>query len=167
LPRYWPKWGLALAGNLISPSRGLFIYTPVFLLAIWSMLRREWRTPLAPWLAALALAQWLTVSAYIDNWWAGHSYGPRFFTDVTPVFVVFLIPYLQNWEACSRAFRAAFLALVLLGCAIHLRGGWSGAVYRWNVDPANVDQHPERNWDWRDPPFLRVHFKEPVIPRPR
>ena len=92
LPRNWSRLGVGLAGNLISPSRGLFIYTPVFLFAIWSMLRRKWFAPIAPWLAVLALAHWLAVSSYVANWWAGQSYGPRFFTDVTPVFVLFLIP---------------------------------------------------------------------------
>ncbi len=159
LPRYWPRWGVALCGTLFSPSRGLFIYTPVFLFAIWSMMRRKWRTPLAPWLAVLALAQWLTVSAYIFNWWAGASFGPRFFTDVTPIFALFLIPYFENWQRSPRALRIAFVALALAGCAIHLRGGWSEAVYRWNVDPQNIDQHPERNWNWRDPQFLRLHWQ--------
>ena len=160
LPHYWPKWSEAMSGTLFSPSRGLFVYTPIFVIAAWSMIRRKWRTPLSPWLAAIALAQWLVVSAFVQNWWGGHSYGPRFFTDVTPIFVLFLIPYLQNWEQFSRSFRIAFVALALISCAIHLRGGWSEAVYRWNVDPQNIDQHPERNWDWRDPQFLRIHFKK-------
>jgi hypothetical protein len=159
LPKYWPRWSVGLRGDLFSPSRGLFVYTPVFLFAAWSMIRQKWRTPLAPWLTVLALAHWLAVAAYISNWWAGHSYGPRFFTDLTPVFVLFLIPYLENWEALPRFFRVVFVACALIGCAIHLRGGWSEAVYRWNVDPQNIDAHPERNWDWRDPQFLRMHWK--------
>ena len=115
----------------------------------------KWKTPLAPWLAALALAHGLIVAAFISSWWAGHSYGPRYFTDIVPIFIVFLIPYFARWEQLARGARVAFLALALIGVAIHLRGGWSVAVYRWNVDPANIDAHPERNWDWKDPQFLR------------
>lgn len=155
LPANWPRLGVGLAGNLVSPSRGLFVFTPIFLFAVWSMLRGKWKTPLAPWLAALVLMHWMAVSSYVACWWAGHCYGPRFFTDVTPVFVLFLIPYFRDWEGMSRALRIAFVGLALVGLAIHLRGGWSLAVIRWNVDPVNIDQHPERNWDWRDPPFLR------------
>lgn len=155
LPRYWPKLGVALAGNLVSPSRGLFVYTPVFLFAVWSMIRRKWRTPLAPWLTALVVLHWLAISAYIANWWAGQCYGPRFFTDLTPVFVVFLIPYFEEWTRLSRAARSALVTLALIGFAMHLRGGWSPAVYEWNVKPADIDSHPGRNWDWSDPPFLR------------
>ena len=89
------------------------------------MLRGKWRTPLASWLAALALLHWLVVSAYVQNWWAGDSYGPRFFTDLTPVFVLFLTPYFERWQLHPRTLRVTFAALALLGLAIHLRGGWS------------------------------------------
>jgi len=154
-PANWGKLGEALAGNLISPSRGLLVYTPVFLFAIWNMVRGKWSAPLAPWLAVLALAHWIVVSAYVDNWWAGMCYGPRFFSDLTPVFVLFLIPCLLHWATLTRAVRIAFAATALIGLAMHLRGGWSDAVYKWNVSPVSVDQHPERNWDWSDPPFLR------------
>lgn len=155
LPRNWRRMSVGLAGNLISPSRGLFVFTPVFLFSIWSMIRQKWKTPLSPWLAILPLLHWLAVSSYVSNWWAGHSYGPRFFTDLTPIFVLFLIPYFQNWQELSRGLRIVFVTLALIGMAIHLRGGWSVSVIRWNVDPANIDQHPERNWNWSDPPFLR------------
>lgn len=154
-PRYWNKLAIAMAGNLISPSRGLFVYTPVFLFSAWAMIRKKWGAPVAPWLAALAVAHWIAISAYIANWWGGHSYGPRFFTDLMPVFVVFLIPYLASWSSLSRATRIVFVATALIGLAIHLRGGWSQAVYQWNINPNNIDQHPERNWDWSDPQFLR------------
>lgn len=154
-PRYWTTFGVGLAGNLISPSRGLLIYTPVFLFSIWSIVRGLWQTPLKDWLGALALAHWIAVSSYVASWWAGMCYGPRFFSDLTPVFVLFLIPYLVRWENLSRLVRIAFVGCALVGLGMHLRGGWSIAVYDWNAKPVSVDQHPERNWDWSDPPFLR------------
>jgi hypothetical protein len=154
-PRFWPTFGEGLAGNLVSPSRGLLVYTPVFLFSIWSMARGLWRAPLKNWLSALALAHWVVVSSYVACWWAGTCYGPRFLSDLTPVFVLFLIPYLGRWEHLSRLARTAFVACALIGLAMHLRGGWSTAVYDWNTKPVSVGEHPERNWDWRDPAFLR------------
>jgi hypothetical protein len=159
LPRNFPVMAQALAGNLISPARGLLIYTPVFLFAIigmWrALLRRRWKTELAPWLAALVLMHWIAISAYTQSWWAGFCYGPRFFTDVTPIFALFLIPWLARWEKLSGGVRTLFLACALIGLAMHLRGGWSTAVYDWSLKPASVGEHPERVWDWTDPPFLR------------
>src|SRR5262249_24483798 len=134
---------------------GLLIYTPICLFALWSMVRGKWRTPLAPWLTALAILHWFVISSHTINWWAGHCYGPRFFTDLTPVFVLFLIPYVEHLNSFARWRRAVFIALALVSGAMHLRGGWSKAVYYWNIDPVYLDQHPERNWDWSDPPFLR------------
>jgi Dolichyl-phosphate-mannose-protein mannosyltransferase len=154
-PRNWPTFGVGLAGNLVSPARGLLIYTPVFLFSIWSMARGLWQAPLKNWLSMLALAHWVAVSSFVTCWWAGMCYGPRFFSDVTPVFVLFLIPYLAGWEGLSRAVRIAFVVCALIGLGMHLRAGWSIAVYDWNVKPVSVDLHPERNWDWSDPPFLR------------
>jgi hypothetical protein len=156
----WGRMAMALAGNLISPSRGLLIFTPVFGFAIWAMLTRKLKLPIAPWLIAAAVAHWIVVSAYVSNWWAGHSYGPRFFTDITPIFVLFLIPYLMRWDDLSRLARTTFITLALIGFAIHVRGGWSMAVIQWNVDPTNIDAHPERNWDYSDPPFLRWRVRD-------
>ncbi len=102
LPENWSRTAVGLAGDLVSPSRGLLIFTPVFIFAIWSMLRGKWKTPLSPWLAGWVLLHWLAVASYIASWWAGHSYGPRFFTDLTPVFVLFLIPYFERWDDSIR-----------------------------------------------------------------
>jgi hypothetical protein len=154
-PRNWRTFGEALAGNLISPSRGLFVYTPVFLFSIWSMVRGWWQAPLHRWLSALTLTHWIAVSSYVECWWAGDCYGPRFFADLTPVLVLFLIPYLARWEGLSRVARTSFAACALIGLAMHLRGGWSEAVYEWSVKPVKIAQRLERLWDWSDPPFLR------------
>ena len=75
--------------------------------------------------------------------------------DMTPILVLFLIPYFARWESLSWTVRTLFVACALIGFAMHLRGGWSTEVYEWNVSPASVDVHPERNWDWKDPQFLR------------
>jgi hypothetical protein len=155
LPKNWRRLAEALAGNLISPSRGLLVYTPVFFFSIWSMIRSLWQTRLNIWLSGLAFFHWIAVSSYVVSWWAGMCYGPRFFSDLTPVFVLFLIPYLMRWEALPRLTQITFVVFALIGLGMHLRGGWSTAVYEWNVKPASVDTHPERNWEWRDPPFLR------------
>jgi hypothetical protein len=48
-----------------------------------------------------------------------------------------------------------FLACALIGLAMHLRGGWSPAVYEWSVKPVSLSERPERVWDWTDPSFLR------------
>ncbi len=159
---YFPAFLAALTGILVSPGRGLFVYTPVFLFAVWAMLRNQWKTSIAPWLVGLACAHCLVVASYAGSWWGGACYGPRLLADVTPVFALFLIPFLSRWDLAKAPWRTAFVTLALLGFALHLRGGWSGAVYQWNT---GTNRDNQRSWDWSDPPFLRRPLIGRATPR--
>jgi Dolichyl-phosphate-mannose-protein mannosyltransferase len=155
-PVRYPAWeGLAM--HLVSPSRGLFVFTPVLLFSIAGMAlawRTRWCFPLAPWLMAILLLH----TAVIASVWEGHSFGPRYYADVGPLFLFFLIPAYRYWEgmrgAARRTAAAAFLLFAAWGIFVHGRGATSTAVQEWNVTPAAVDGI-DRVWDWRDPQFLR------------
>lgn len=161
VPGYWAGVLTAGVGLLMSPSRGLFVFTPVFVFSIFAMAKGSWRTPLAPWLAigtgvyVALMTLFLGPAAFPGNWWGGASYGPRLLTDLSPILCLFLIPYLEQWEAMGASARRVFFALALMGLLIHYRAGWAEAVWIWNVKPANVDKHNERLWDWADAQFLR------------
>lgn len=147
----------ALAGNLVSPARGLFVFTPLLLLSLWGLVldaRARAFTRLHGFLAAAVVLHWFAISTF-PHWWAGHSYGPRFFTDVVPYLVFFLVPVVRalDWRS-RRPLTATFAVLAAVSLAIHLHGASSRAVYRWNSVPLDVDAHPERLWDWTDPQFL-------------
>ncbi len=95
---------VALAGNLISPARGLFIFCPLVILSVIGVVVR-WRAGelTAFWkaLAVIPVAHWIVISAF-KHWWGGDSFGPRFFTDLMPVFVVLALPaveVLARWLA--------------------------------------------------------------------
>ena len=73
--------------NFFSPSRGLFVFTPVFLVSLAGMVlawRRRWCFPLSPYLAAIVVLHALVVMTI----WPGHCYGPRYFADITHLFVL-------------------------------------------------------------------------------
>jgi hypothetical protein len=146
---------LAMAGQCISPSRGLFVFSPFLLFAVLGIrvaFRRHWQTPLAYYLAAILLLHWIAISAFAD-WTAGFCFGPRYFSDVTPIFIFFLIPILAAFETgrATRMAVAAFALTALIGFGIHLRGAVSWDVERWNYPEVNA----ARAWDWKDPQFLR------------
>jgi hypothetical protein len=146
---------LAMAGQCISPSRGLFVFSPFLVFAVLGIrvaFRRHWQTPLAYYLAAILLLHWIAISGFAD-WTAGFCFGPRYFSDVTPIFIFFLIPMLAAFEAghATRLAAAAFVLTALIGFGIHLRGAVSWDVERWNYSGVN----PARAWDWKDPQFLR------------
>src|SRR5688572_28170622 len=170
----------ALAANLISPARGLLIYVPVVLFMGY-LLARYRRDIVHPRLVVLSLAvivaHILVVSCQI-HWWGGHSYGARFSTGLVPWFALLAILGLQ--ARCHRLqsvltaasshrlkyvprIEAGFgIFLLLMSIAINGLGATSHATWRWNTRPVNIDDHPERNWDWREPQFLATFVKPPL-----
>jgi len=149
----------ALAGNLVSPGRGLLVYVPlVLLVAVGISLppgsERERR--LRPFLVSIVAAHWVLVSSY-EDWIGGHAYGPRYMLDIVPFLFFLLVPVLARakWQRSGMA-----VALILLGGVslwIHFLGAWRWEVWEWNSTPADINQAQARVWDWRDPPFLRPY----------
>jgi hypothetical protein len=147
------------AANWISPSRGLLVFTPVFLFSlaeVYLSLRERWLFPLAPYFAVIIALH----SVLIAQYWPGHTYGPRYFTDMAPFFVVFLVPAVDFWRKMPlggerTALAAAFVAFAAWGVFVHARGATSTAAQQWNSVPVSVDGAKQRVWDWSDPQFLR------------
>lgn len=184
-PYYWPqrletiRFYEALAGHLISPARGLFIYSPVLLLAVPGMvvaLRRREDRKLHVGMVIVIILHWIAVSRF-RHWWGGFSYGPRLMSDVVPLLVWFIPFALPLKEHLAGAWRTAALATVwgLLAVSVWMnaQGAWNWRVYVWNATPENIDYSPERLWSWRDPPFLRGMelpdtgvFRHILSPRP-
>ncbi len=151
----------ALAGDLVSPNRGLFVYAPLFLLsfagfALKAASRRITLLDLS--LAGCVVVHWIAIAAANGNWWGGHSYGPRFFTDLVPYFMYFLIPFAAWMESAEGARRrvavAAFAASAAISVAMQAQGALNAQALAWNAFPTNIDLEPARVWDWRRPQFL-------------
>jgi hypothetical protein len=154
--------GEALLGNLVSPARGLLVFSPVLLFAIPGVVRAI-RSPVdRPWgwaIAVAVVAHWIAISSF-PHWWGGYSFGPRLMTDVLP----FLILAVGYWlspapvsEGLSRSPTRHRVFPILLGVsmAVHAQGAWLGASRKWNDNPA-IDRHPQRLWHWHDPQVLVV-----------
>jgi hypothetical protein len=156
-----------LAANLFSPSRGLLVFTPALLWIAYLLAR--YRAHLAvPRLVGLSLLitglHLIAVSSF-RIWWAGYSYGPWYTSDVLPWLALLAILGVAAWcAALERAvggrlvgLRRAEVALGALLAAmsilVNAPGALSPATANWNVE-VDVDQHPERVWDWFRPQFL-------------
>ncbi len=88
-----------LAGTLFSPSRGLFVYCPWVLLSVvllpWTF-RSLPTDSIVRWLVVGGLVGYLLLLSLYAVWWGGHTFGPRYWTDATPLFAVLLALGL-NW----------------------------------------------------------------------
>ncbi len=88
----------------------------------------------------------LLISFLTPDWWGGYSFGNRFFSDLVPFFVFFLIPVIQfipkiaGWK--QIAFTATFVLLVFASFFIHIQGANSEDAFLWNAKPADVDRNP-------------------------
>ena len=152
-----------LFGNLSSPSRGLFVFSPVLLLALtgFALAMRD-RTGRPLWIAfgAIVVGHCIVVGS-AGMWWAGHSFGPRFMTDIIPFLVFFTAFNFRLPGALGPRMQitvaAAIGCLALVSVAIHAQGATRYATWDWNVTPVNIDQDRSRLWDWSDLQFARRH----------
>ena len=156
----------ALAGNLVSPARGLLVYSPIFLFVGYGIIlkiRKSQWSKLDSFILCILFFHWCAVSSF-PHWWGGHSFGPRFLTDMLPYLIYWLIPVLSEISLPITPRKLSisffFLTLVLISFFMHFRGatrpvaafGWN---WRYGNIVADVDQNPARLWDWSDPQFWR------------
>lgn len=155
------NFSIALAGHLVSPQRGLLVYVPWLVLLLPVGIARviqQRSTVLETLMYLMVGVYWVAIATY-PHWWAGHSFGPRFFTELAVVFVLLLAMQLQDLLKGYTTFRKWYLlaltALVGLGLFIHYEGAYDQDVLEWNIEPVDVDLAPERIWDWGDIQFMR------------
>lgn len=159
----------ALAGNLISPARGLFIYTPVILFAFYSF--QFIRSKIKYYLVAIILVHWYIISGF-GHWWGGGSFGPRLFSDLLPFLFFLIYPVGKTIFYPNRSLNEIlrfFLLFVILIFSlfqfyIHWNGAnnmaswtqWSESGYYKGKLYGDIDTYPIRIWSWDDPQFLRT-----------
>jgi hypothetical protein len=147
-----------LAGVLVSPARGLFVYSPILLVSVVGMVM-VWRRPTPVLLRYLSLAPLpvLVLTAKWLNWWGGGSYGPRLLADITPLLCLYLYPPFE-WARAKPVVRYGLTCLAAFSIAFHaLRVFGAGD---WNGHP-NVDRHLERLWSWTASP--PVYYAENLV----
>jgi hypothetical protein len=151
----------ALVGNLFSPARGLFVFSPILFFSIYGFhlkVKNRQSDKLDYFLLGILLLHWICISSF-SHWWAGWSFGPRLFSDMIPFLIFFLMPVLpgtSHFRGFKRTFFwISFLGLICISFFIHYRGANYWEVYVWNSVPVNVDVEHRRVWDWKDAQFLR------------
>ncbi|MFN8472701.1 MAG: hypothetical protein U0822_10965 [Anaerolineae bacterium] len=177
LPPYYTQrnvWSLTaipegLAGILLSPSRGLLMFSPVVLLAglgavlaLRDPTRDRCDRRLHICVVTIIVGQVLLVSAFRD-WPGGGSLGPRYLSDIIPYLMFLMIPAIPALFSLATGLRPSLLlasALIVVSFSIHARGALNVEVWDWNALPSSLSIDDaqlweSRLWDWYDPPFLR------------
>ncbi len=147
-----------LLGLLVSPNRGLLVYSPILVFAFAGAalgLRGPHRRLFA-YLAGGVGASLLLLAKF--SWWFGGAcFGPRLLTDFLPVLALFLLP---AWERIERAapLRVAAAVLFAVSVSVQIVGVFyypSPRDVDWDTTPRDVSV-VSRVWDWKDTQLLRL-----------
>jgi hypothetical protein len=156
---------VGLAGLTVSPSRGILIFSPIVVAAVYGA-ARAWKWPLdsetistsfgrvdaillARYSSLAALTMLLTYSKFIV-WWAGHGYGPRYLTDAMPfIGPLFALGFSPVFGRASRIGigRMAVIAALTYSIVIQVVGAfcWPSS---WTLNDNPPYQY--RLWDWHE-----------------
>ena len=145
-----------LAGQLVSPSRGLFVLVPLSLGVAYLVARYRRHLPLRPLCAAAVVCVVLHTAtmASFRNWWGGHGFGARFSTDLVPLFALLGALGLAARAAASPSARTrrlentALVAAALVGALLNGAGAISTGGEEWNRVPVPIGEDPDRCFDW-------------------
>lgn len=155
----------AIYGNLFSPSRGLFVFSP-FIFVAWlcsPWAAREFKFE-KPWLLLgliWPVVHLVTISRF-PHWWGGHSYGSRLMLDALPG--IYLLT-LRVWPVFTGNFKsmvAVFVLSVSSFFAIYVnayKGLFDDYTVQWNKNP-DVDIYTGNLFDWKYPQFLHSEQRQ-------
>ncbi|WP_414548184.1 protein O-mannosyl-transferase family [Anabaena sp. CCY 0017] len=152
----------ASLGTLISPSRGIVIFSPVVLFSIFGAykvfkLRFHKDEQLIGCMTIAGIILLLSYCFY-RVWWAGHSYGPRFMTDIMPIFCYLISYFLANilsnqWKIKKLiSLRLLiFVTFLVFSILVQFVGAFgSNAGKLWNAIPLDIDRYHYRLWTIED-----------------
>ena len=152
-----------LAGILISPSRGLFIFSPIFVLTFAGSIyyfKSLYRNPLF-WTGIT----WFILHIYLIScwgmWWGSGSFGYRLLTDILPALILLSILVVKQFpHQITELSRPLCAVIILVGLFCILvntgQGLYNKNTAKWNGYP-NIDRNQEYLWDWKYPQFLATH----------
>lgn len=150
----------ALAGLLLSPGRGLFVYSPFLLLVFLVTLRLV--HPLKHYRLLLLVAIWLGLHLFIvvraASWWGGASYGPRLLVDVLPAwFLLAVWGWREGWGGVRPRAQPILLLLTmpLIIWSVYLhsyQGLFNQHLSQWEIE-MRPQPDLQEYFDWHYPPF--------------
>lgn len=161
---FWDGFG----GLLVSPSRGLFVFTPfliISLLGIWKIWNKK---KIENQLDNILLFKYISVGVIIftiimSKWWAwygGYTYGPRMMVDIVPYLMLFLIPVVTGGYFKKKSLIIIFSLLVVFSVFAQFTGiiYWDGG---WDDMSDTLSSDHSWLWDWSNSQlvyYLKMFF---------
>ena len=141
------------------PNKGLFIYTPVTIfsfLGIYFFLKRYklYEKLHIKSIYLVSIGSIISGSILLSKWpgLGGSSYGPRFFTDLLPFFVILLVPFIEGIVLIEKKAKKLVISLFVLAVLFSFLVQVIGAFFYSGVDgPANSSFA-----DWRSSQIVKA-----------
>jgi hypothetical protein len=110
-------------GLVLSPGRGLVLYAPVVLVALWGLRRSYRRDRVSTAVAVLLVLSRIVFYAPYWGWYAGGGFGPRYVLPAVPALGLGLMEVASRFGEIRRPARIAVAALAALSVGIGFVGG--------------------------------------------
>lgn len=156
-------------GLLFSPSRGLFVYTPIILFSVFGYFKIKdlpnEKLKFTFYAFGLACILEIIIYSIFSAWWAGWCYGPRYLTGILPILALYLGLYLNDISKRTHNYSKIFMfglfgLFILWSLFVQFIGAFYYTSDNWDAHP-NIDQNPQRLWDWNDTQIMRSFHAGP------
>jgi hypothetical protein len=152
---------IALAGLLVSPNRGLLVFSPIFIFSIVyaaHLVRPRGGPPLLHYLIWSSVVLTAVYALWAD-WPGGHTYGYRFLIELVPGLTLLLAAAWPRLIEPRPYLRVGFMLALLASVYVHGLGA-DASPCGFDIDPDNIDMHHERLWDVADGEIARCTQRE-------
>jgi hypothetical protein len=144
------KWCVSgVRGLLVSPNRGLLIFTPIAFFGILGLalqlFDRKARNPVLLSFGIAALVH-LLISGAFEVWWGGWSFGPRYLVDILPILA---LAGADVWNRLPLWSRRAGAVLLVWSVLVQFDGAFCYPASNWNARMLGPDPIAAVN-SWRD-----------------
>jgi len=147
-----------LLGILLSPGRGLLIYTPIAMFAFAAFAPRARGSRDQHRLVVVAASVFsvlhIALIAMWPIWWGGYCWGPRLLTEILAPVMILIAVGLPAIE--GRGLKCVFGGAAVFCCLIQALGVYCYPKGRWDHSPVSVDRDSARLWNWADNPVIRT-----------
>jgi len=166
----------SLSGLLLSPSRGLLVYSPILILSLFGYGKiagiKSERLKRFFYVAGFSILLQIGVYSCFRVWWGGYCYGPRFLVSILPFLVTYVgfcfndIRIIGNIRRRDLLYLSLIALLFVWSIFVQAVGAFCYPNGNWDDTPQSVDQYPERLWNWNDTQIGRSFHSGPIIVNP-
>lgn len=133
-------------GLLLSPNRGLLIFTPISLLGVVGIVRvlAQRRPDRLLALFALASIAHLALVGSYRVWWGGWSFGPRYLIEVLPTLA---LAGAYQWTRIGPVGKRMAWAAIVWSFLVQFNGAFAYPASRWDARMSEIGLE-RAAWDW-------------------